>query len=154
MKRLGLVLIICLALPTCYTSCSTPSQQWVKSLAVVKENLGVIERKAPQVKPEVTKIRSELSKVDEVVTEAIEEPSHLEKYAPWVLLIAGLGIAYFGISTPDPWDTPVGLFMCGSSFVVAQYFKELAVLTAGLLLLYLIIIGAKYYASKGTNGTE
>ena len=136
------------------TSCSTPSQQLAQSLKVVEGELVKIEQKAPQVKPEVAVIRSELTKAEQVVTEVLEEPSHLETYAPWVLLIAGLGIAYFGISTPDPWDTPFGIFMCGTSFVVAQYFKELVVVTAGLLIFYLIYIGAKYYASKGTNVKE
>jgi len=146
MKWLLCILII--------TSCSTPSQHLAKSLKVVEGELVKIEQKAPQVKPEVAVIRSELTKAEQVVTEVLEEPSHLETYAPWVLLVAGLGIAYFGISTPDPWDTPVGVVMCGASFVVAQYFKELAVITAGLLVLYLIFIGAKFYASKGTNGKE
>lgn len=135
-------------------SCSTPRQQWVESLKIVQAELTAIETEAPKVKPRVAIIRKELAKVDEVVTEVIEEPSHLEVWAPWVLLIAGLGIAYFGIKTPDPWDTPVGIIMCGMSFVVAQYFKELAVIASGLLLIYLIIIGAKFYASKGTNGKE
>jgi hypothetical protein len=116
--------------------------------------LKAIEDEAPKVKPRVAIIRKELAKVDEVVAEVVKEPSHLETYAPWVLLIAGLGIAYFGISTPDPWDTPFGLFMCGMSIMVAQYFKPLAIATAGLMLIYLIYIGAKYYASKGTNAKE
>jgi len=154
------------ALGLLLTSCSTPSKQDVdKALLRVSTELTTIrltsdqiEQEFPASKPKTTiikqsvsNIESELPVIHEVVTaldEEAKEPSVYEKYIPWVLMLGGIAILWFGIKTPDPFDDVVGAVMCASSFVVAKYFDEISMWAGVLLLLYLIIIGAKYFALK------
>ena len=157
MKRLVVALILCL------TSCSPPSKQEVnKELSRVSTELHSIRQestailaKHPDVKPEVTSIHKSVGviegsvqKVGQVVTEMDKEPSDFEKYLPWVLMVGGIAMLWFGFKTPDPFDDITGTIMCAMSFVVSRFYTEIVWWASGLLLLYLIIIGAKYFALK------
>ena len=162
MKRLVVALILCL------TSCSTPSKQEVtKALSRVSTELTAIRATAseiqeahPESKPKVklikdsvSNIESELPVIDKEVDKFVkavqeEEPSVYEEYIPWALMLGGIATLWFAIKTPDPFDDIVGGIMCASSFIVAKYFDEIAIWSAVLLVLYLIIIGAKYFALK------
>ena len=160
--------LLVIALGLLLTSCSTPSKQEVsKALSRVSTELTVIKGTAheiqvayPESKPKVklikdsvSNIESELPVIDKEVDKLIKEveegePSIYEEYIPWALMLGGIATLWFAIKTPDPFDDIVGGIMCASSFIVAKYFDEIAIWSTVILVLYLIIIGAKYFALR------
>ena len=148
------------------TSCSPLGKQEVTKalsrvtteLTAIREVTSGIQESNPELLPETTKIltattniEKELPVIHEVVTKLDEKskaPSKFEQLLPWVLMGGGILMLWFAIKTPDPFDDITGVIMCGSSFIVAKYFDEISKWASGLLLLYLIIIGAKYFALR------
>ncbi len=150
------------------TSCSTPSKQKViealdrvtAELTVIKEVAYEIEVEYPETKPKVKLIKDSVSNIESELPvikkevgkfdKKVKEPTKFEAYLPWVLMAGGIAMLWFAISTPDRTDDFIGVIMCASSFVVAKWYTEIAIGAGIVLLLYLIIIGAKYFALRKT----
>ena len=165
MKRTVVALILLL------TSCSPLGKQEATKalsrvtteLTAIREVTKVIEHKAPELKPEVKLIETSVSNIEKelpVIHKVVakldakaKEPSKFQQFLPWVLMGGGILMLWFAIKTPDPYDDITGAIMCGSSFVVAKYFDTISLWAGVLLLLYLILIGAKYFALKGNKET-
>ena len=155
-SRVALILLL--------TSCLTPSKQEVTKtlsrvsteLQSIRLNTNLIQEEAPQLEPKtsrilisVTNIEEELPVIDKVVTsmqEELDAPTMFETWLPWVLLVSGLGVAYFGIKTADPWDTPIGLALGFSSVCVSKFYHLFA--EVGLWVTIIVVIGMVYYGAK------
>ena len=115
-----------------FTSC-TSSKYTLPVSTTIEQELVAIEAKAPSVQEHVDVIRDELPNVAEME----KEVSSLEKYLPWVIVLASLGYGVWGYSTQDIEDTISGAVGCFCGIALAVFWKWVA--WAGLLALLIFI---------------